>query len=195
LLLLAHLRFLRAVLLRVLRRALHGLSRLLHAPLRFVHTLGARVGLLLLEALLQLLHFFGQVTRALRHLLGGSLGLGAILGIVRARQRIGDLPLPLRKFLGLVRQRAHRSFDRGTLQHLDALLELLAQALLLLRQVGHRLSVSSGDNCRRFSVFHSCSAVRGQHRGALLPLPAAVEERYPARPLPAVASRAAAPTT
>jgi hypothetical protein len=47
------------------------------------------------------------------------------------------------------RQRAHRAFERRAFQHLDALLELFAKLLLLLRQVGHRLASIFGRQLLR----------------------------------------------
>jgi len=95
LLLVAHLGFLgtvtlgRVALLLVLLRlrgALHRLRRLLHPPLGLVDTLRAGFSFLLLEPLLQLLHFLGQVLRPLSHFLRGTLCLGAIGSFVGTRQ-------------------------------------------------------------------------------------------------------------
>jgi hypothetical protein len=83
-------------------------------------------------------NFVGQVTRLVRKFF---LRHASSRSSRCPPPRVRDLALPLGELLGFVGQRTHRTFERGALQHLDALLELLAQALLLLRQVGHRARV------------------------------------------------------
>ncbi len=90
--------------------------------------------------MLQFFHFLGEVLRPFGHLLRGALRFGALFCPICAREGVGDLPLPLSKLLRFVGQGTHRAFERGAFEHLDALLELLPQPLLLLREISHRLS-------------------------------------------------------
>ena len=49
-------------------------------------------------------------------------------------------PFLLRNVAGLVAQGLHRPFERGTLEHIQAAIQLVAQPLLLLREIGERLA-------------------------------------------------------
>jgi glycosyltransferase involved in cell wall biosynthesis len=66
------------------------------------------------------------------------------------RAGVGELPLAIGEILRLVGQRLHRALHRRPLQHLRALLELLAQALLLFPEIPQRLlGILTGEVLRR----------------------------------------------
>src|SRR5690606_26329711 len=130
---------------RLLRRLLHALLRLLHLlrglarllrSLRFAHLL--ELLLQLLELLLERLRLLRQrllLLRPLRRLLrrellAGLSGLGAL-----PLHRLGERFLLPRQLLRLVRQRIHLLLRGGAPQQLEALVELLAELLLLLREL------------------------------------------------------------
>ena len=92
--------------------------------------LGAGFGLVLLQSLGHLLGVARQLLRAVGELCGALACRG-----VAAGHGVGHLPLLLRQLLRLVAQRLHRALERGALEHLGALLQLLPHLLLHLRQI------------------------------------------------------------
>ena len=92
------------------------------------------------------------------------------------RMRIGELTLFLRNLLRLILERLHRALDRRALQHLGALLQLLAQPLLHLGEILERVARAVVDlgGEQELTVLGEdrgvLRAVEGVQVGALRPL-------------------------
>ena len=95
----------------------------------------AGVGFVLLQPILKLLQLVLEALRAIGELLRLVLLRVARLG----GHRIGERAVAVGDLLRFVLERLHRAFERGALQHLGALLELLAQPLLHRLQILQRL--------------------------------------------------------
>ena len=125
--------------LGILARGLfHFFSRRFAVLPRLVGLLRAGIGLLAGEPVFELLHLVAEPVRAAGEL-ARLIPLGVVRFVARRVRAVGKLPLAIGDVLRLVFERLHRALECGALEHLRALLELLAQLLLHRLQIFERL--------------------------------------------------------
>jgi hypothetical protein len=85
----------------------------------------------------------------------GLILLRVLVAIAVRLRGIGELPLAIGDVLRLILERLHRALERGALEHLGALLQLLAESLLHGGEILHCLtSLIAGELLRGVFEFH-----------------------------------------